>query len=120
MTDNVLFLGYVVSSKGISVDESKVEVVRNWPTPRNIHDVRSFHSLASFYRRFIPNFSGIMAPVTDCMQAGQFSWSDEATQAFEKIKQKLTMAHVLTLPDFSKPFELHCDASKVGVGVVLS
>ena len=87
MTDNVLFLGYVVSSRGISVDESKVEVVRSLPIPKNIHEVRSFHRLASFYSRFIPNFSTIMAPITDCMRAGKFSLSDAATKAFAEIKQ---------------------------------
>ncbi|GJT71687.1 putative nucleotidyltransferase, ribonuclease H [Tanacetum coccineum] len=82
MTPKVLFLGYVVYGDGIQVDESKVAVVQEWPTPTTINEVRSFHGLASFYRRFIPNFSSIMAPLTDCMKGK--SWNNQLS-VFIKI-----------------------------------
>jgi hypothetical protein len=113
MTDLVLFLGYVVSKDGLAV-------VRDWPLPTTLHEVRSFHRLVSFYHCFIKNFSTILAPITKCMKAGKFSWNEAATNAFELIKVKLTTSPLLVLPNFDIPFELHCDTSKLGIGAYLA
>lgn len=102
------------------MDPSKISAIQTWPMPRSVTDVRSFHGLASFYRRFVPRFSGIMSSIMDCMKAKHFVWTADAEQAFHVIKSKLTSAPVLILSDFNKPFELHSDASKLGIGAVLS
>ncbi|XP_047331518.1 uncharacterized mitochondrial protein AtMg00860-like [Impatiens glandulifera] len=120
LTDSTQFLGYVVSREGLKVDPSKVLAVNQWPRPSSITEVRSFHGLASFYRRFIPHFSSVTAPITDCMKGVKFFWTDDAEAAFVEIKHRLTSTPILVLPDFSQPFELHCDASKLGIGAVLS
>ena len=119
-TAQVHFLGYIISSQGLKVDPSKIEAIKTWPVPKTITDVRSFHGLASFYRRFVRNFSALTAPLTDCMRGTRFNWTEDADVAFRTIKDKLITAPILALPDFSTVFELHCDACKTGIGVVLS
>nr|GEX00897.1 putative reverse transcriptase domain, zinc finger, CCHC-type, aspartic peptidase domain protein [Tanacetum cinerariifolium] len=91
---------------GIHMDNKKVEAITTCPTLTSLRDVRSFHGLVSFYRRFIKNFSTILAPITDCLKSSKFSWSTTSQAAFELLKKYVTEALVLALPDFANVFQV--------------
>jgi hypothetical protein len=119
-TDHVVFLGFVVSGKEVEVDETKVQAIKDWQTPVNVSQVRSFHGLAGFCRRFVRDFSTIAAPLNELTKKGvEFKWRQSQENAFKELKRRLTEAPLLVLPDFTQTFEVECDASGIGIGGAL-
>ena len=102
------------------MDRSKVEAVLNWKRPETITEIRSFLGLASYYRRFIQNFSRIALPLTKLTRKTQpFVWDNSCERSFIELKQRLTTAPVLTIPDPQLTFVVYTDASGHGLGCVL-
>lgn len=117
----VEFLGHTVSADGIGPEKVKVAAVQDWPTPINVKDIRSFIGFANYYRRFIPRFAHIAAPLTDLTKQNvPFIWGTPQQEAFDTLKAKLSTAPLLILPDPGLPFHLNVDASAFAIGAVLS
>ena len=142
------FLGHIVSAAGMRPDPKKVQAVTDWPTPESVYEVRSFLGLANYFRKYIQGYSSIAAPLFDLLKGlpstdrkgkllrwnrlppaevtrlkADFAarWTSACATAFDGLKQALTSAPVLVLPDPEKRFELICDACECppAVGSVL-
>lgn len=120
--EEVEFLGYLVSDKGVRPDPNKVAPVMNFPRPRDVSQVRSFMGICSYYRRFIRDFAKIAEPLIALTRRSEvgFQWTDEAEAAFKQLKECLTSPPVLGYPQFDKPFKIYSDASNWAIGAVLA
>ena len=136
---SVVFLGHVLSKNGISLNLEKVSKVKDWLVPKSAKEVHSFLGLASYYRRFIPQFTKRASPLHELIRpvttkkkhAGTkvpplsqnlppFQWSPECQESFEKLKEAFITVPVLSYLDYSKLFILEMDTSLKGLGAVLS
>ncbi len=116
------FLGFIITPGHVEMDPKKVEAVLNWPIPAEVKEIQCFIGFANFYRRFITNFSSVVASLTALTKGGviKIHWGLEAAGAFEEFKRRFTSAPILSIPDPEKPFVVKMDASEVGVGAILS
>lgn len=118
----LLYLGHLVSSKGVQPDPEKTKVIKNYPKPQSSDEVKRFVAFANYYRKFVPNFAEITIPLNKlCRKGVKFEWTNECENAFKHLKELLCNPPILQYPDFSteSEFILHTDASGKAIGVVL-
>ena len=90
-------------------------MVLNWDRPRNVTEIRSFLGVAGYYRRFVENFSRIVAPMTKLSRKDvSFVWADKCEEAFNELKRRLTSAPVLVVPNPEVMYTMYTDASRSG------
>ncbi|GFQ65885.1 retrovirus-related Pol polyprotein from transposon 17.6 [Trichonephila clavata] len=117
----VSYLGHIISAEGVRTDPRKVAAVKEWSQPRNVHELRRFLGLCTYYRRFVKGFSLITKPLHRLTEHKRpFIWTEECEVAFTSLKEALTSAPILFYPDPVKQFILDTDASHANVGAVLS
>ncbi|CAK1588900.1 unnamed protein product [Parnassius mnemosyne] len=115
------YLGYLVDKHGLRTDPGKVDIILNYPTPTSAKEVKRFLGMAGWYRRFINNFPKISKPLNKLTSKNvRFEWTTEADESFNHLKTALVSAPILKCPNFDLPFSIHCDASSVAVGGVLT
>ena len=115
------YLGFVVNGQGIMPDPDKVSAIRAMTEPTSVREVRGFIGMCSYYRRFVPGFSDIAAPLIELTKKfSRFRWTEACQKSFDEIKEKLASASLLIYPDPSKPYTLYTDASDRGIGACLT
>jgi len=119
--DTTDFLGFVVGPEGLRMDDSKIQVIRDWPTPRKVKDVQSFLGFANFYRRFIFSYSDIVIPLTRLTRKdARWVWSPLCEDAFQLLKVAFTSAPILHHFDPSLPPVVETDASDYAIAGIFS
>ena len=117
----VNFLGYIISAKGVEMDQEKIQTVLEWEAPGTVKEVQSFLGFANFYRRFIEGYSKLTRPLTDLTKKSEkFVWSNECETAFSELKKRFTSAPILRHFDPQLPCTVECDASDFAIGAILS
>jgi hypothetical protein len=117
----VEFLGFIITPNGISMDPSKVEAIKNWPTPKSVHDIQVFTGLTNFYRRFIKDYSNKCVPLTNLLKKDvPFEWTPTVNSAFQDLISAITSDPILQHFNPDLPCTIECDASDFAIGAVCS
>ncbi|GBG69829.1 hypothetical protein CBR_g4658 [Chara braunii] len=118
--DSVIYLGHRLSANGLELEATKVDVIREWPQPANVRELRSFLDLASYYRKFVPKFSVIAHPLSRLTSKNvAYAWCEKCETVFQDLKEAFVSHHVLRIADPILAFVVTTDASQFGIGAVL-
>jgi hypothetical protein len=113
-------LGHIISAQGVATNLAKTEAMKAWPAPPTVKQIRAFLGLAGYYKKIVAHYGTISRPLIELLKKNtQFVWSSVGDQAVQALKQALTQAPVVALPDFQNSFDIHTDASGVGIGAML-
>ena len=119
--EEVCFLGYKVTPSGLKPDPRLLKLILEAPTPTTVKEVRSFLGLIGYYRRFVENFSDKAAPLNALLhQDKDWRWTEVCQEAFEALKREIGHHPVTAYPDFKEPFRIYTQATKIGLGAVLT
>ncbi len=117
----VKFWGHIVSAAGCRPDPTKVKAITDMKTPTTVKGVSRFLGMCGFYRKHIPKFAKVAAPLTNLTRKNvEFQWTENCEKSFERLKERLTEAPVVVRADINQPFVVTTDASNTHVGGVLS
>ena len=119
-TPTMEYLGMIIGQGWVCMDPAKLSAIKDWQPPSSVKGVRSFLRFANFYRKFIPNFSNVIAPIVLLTRKDHpWSWTEPQQAAFDTLKSIFSSAPILCIPDISRPFSLMTDASLLAAGAVL-
>ena len=119
-TQEITYLGFKVSTKGVAPDESKVAAIRNLKPPETTREIRSLIGMVSYYRRLVPRFAELSEPlVAMTRKHARFKWTPECQRAFDLIKQQLTVVPLLAHANPNMPYVLYTDSSEIACGACL-
>ncbi|KAL0445455.1 UNVERIFIED_CONTAM: Retrovirus-related Pol polyprotein from transposon [Sesamum latifolium] len=110
--EHLRFLGHIVERGRIRMDPKKVQAIKEWQPPSDVHDLHSFLGLANYYRHFVKSYSEIARPMTDLLKKTEtWNWTPQCQESFDRLKRAMVTDPVLALPGMSKPFVVETDAS---------
>ena len=114
------FLGMIIGQGEVRMDKKKLNAIKEWKPPTSVKGIQSFTGFVNFYRKFIPDFSNIVAPLNLLTRKGKpWVWTQLQQWAFERLKQIFSSVPVLRIPDVTRPFSIMTDASLLAARAVL-
>src|SRR6266481_5780026 len=118
---SITYLGQIISKEGVRIDESQLNVIKDYPAPRSVKEIQRVMGLFNYYRKWIPKYSFLAKPIMELLRKDRiFKWTNTQETAFQELKVKLVTAPILTFPQWELPFKLICDASQQCISAILS